>query len=155
MLWGLFLAAILVAAIGGLAGAAGKGKKKPKVVTVSGKLQDESGTYVDQASSISMKVVIRQGEPQKIKKVSVTFSYTCADDRTGVASYNFPEPIDVDFEPGVAPDRVDYQWEPPEGGLTGLFGDVTKKGRSAFGQVFVGLEDSFCGNYLSSFSARK
>ena len=157
-MWGLALIAIPLAGFGAMAGAAGKGKKKAKVVTISGKLQSELGTnaYVDQASSISMKVIVKRGEPQKIKNVLVTFSYECSDQppRTGVATFAFPEPIDVDFEPGSSPDRVDFEWQPPSGG-TGLFGDVTRKGRSAFGQVFVGLENDFCANNLAYFRAQK
>ena len=60
----------------------------------------------------------------------------------------------MDFEPGASPDRLDFEWEPPEGGYTGLFGDGTRKGRSAFGQVFIGLEDA-CGETSCRASPRR
>ena len=144
-------------AFAAMAGAAETAKKKPKKakkVSISGKLGDPAVT-IDEPSSISMTVIVKRGGPQKLKNVSVTFSYECADQppRTGVATYTFPEPIDVEFEPGSSPDRVDFEYE--AGGYTGIFGDVTRKGSRAFGQVFVGLENDFCANKLSDFTASR
>ena len=147
-----------LAAFVAMAGAAETAKKpkKAKKVTISGKL-GVPGVAIDEASAISMTFIIKGGEPQKLKNVTVTYSYECSDNppRTGVAYYKFPEPIDVDFEPGSSPDRLDFEWQPPQGGFTGLFGDVTRKGTRAFGQVFIGFENDFCGNNLSDYAATK
>ena len=89
-----------LAAFVAMAGAAETAKKpkKAKKVTISGKL-GVPGVAIDEASAISMTVIVKGGEPQKIKNVLVTYSYECSDNppRTGVAYSSSPSRLTLTF----------------------------------------------------------
>ena len=135
-----------------------------KNVTITGKLHAEGGDLVDQNSSISMTVVVKRGKPRKIKNVSVTYSYLC-DDGTiiGTATAKFKKTIDVNWKPGISPDRVDFEHREkiPDGDDPGntrdgerfIQGDVTKRGGKAWGYLFLTSDNYICVNDQSQFSA--
>lgn len=136
-------------------------------VEITGKLHGSDGETVDKNSSISMTVVVRDGKPRKLRNVSVTYTAECdvggGELETRTAKAKFAETIDINWERGIAPDRVDFEHrekfpDSDDAGKTRdgerfIQGDVSKRGRWATGQIFLTFDNYLCGNNFSYYSA--